>query len=196
MFGTTPKEKGIFLSRAHALLDPPKRGYPSTAAEVRLRGEVVDVLRQLTEAGMRLFLIGNELEVASGEVSFAESEVIQACIERQLHDAGVSVTRNFVCRVHPEAEGVAQGDSVFRMPNVGAFKAAQQEFEVDPTQSWLIGTRSHEILAAERAGAHSILVQPPGTFVDDEFTIEPDVVTDDARTALHVVRFEESRLLR
>lgn len=193
---TSHRARGIFLSRRGGLLVTPSRGWLEHPDEVAIRPRLLSLLRPFSHGPNHLFLIGNEEEVAFGKLSAERFQEIQNRIEIELDYHGVRVHRNFACTSHPKAENSDGKDSVFRMPNVGVFKAAQQEFDLDLSTSWLIGERTSELLAADRAGVRSALVRTGVGGKDGEFDVEPELIADDAETALRILQLEDQHALR
>jgi histidinol phosphatase-like enzyme len=191
-----PRARGIFLARRGGLLVTPARGWLEHPDEVAIRPRLLSLLRHFSRGANHLFLIGNEEEVAFGKVSIERFREIQDRIAIELEYHGVELRRSFACTTHPEAPGSDGKDSVFRMPNVGAFKAAQQEFDLDLPTSWLIGERTCEILAAERAGVRTALVKTGVAGRDGTFDVTAELVADDAETALRILQLEEQHALR
>jgi mannose-1-phosphate guanylyltransferase/phosphomannomutase len=191
-----PRARGVFLARRGGLLVTPARGWLEHADEVAIRPRLLPLLRHFSRGANHLFLIGNEEEVAFGKITAECFLSIQERISIELQYHGIEVRRSFACMTHPQSPGSDGKDSVFRMPNVGAFKAAQQEHDLDLASSWLIGERTCEILAADRASVRAALVKTGIGGKDGEFDVHAELVADDAETALRILQLEEQHALR
>ena len=191
-----PRARGVFLARRGGLLVTPARGWLEHPDEVAIRPRLLPLLRHFSRGHHHLFLIGNEEEVAFGKLTPERFEEIQQRIAIELEYHGVEVRRSFACTTHPSAPGSDGKDSVFRLPNVGVFKAAQQEHDLELAASWLIGERTCELLAADRAGVRTALVKTGVAGKDREFDVQPEIVADDAETALRILQLEEQHALR
>jgi hypothetical protein len=92
------------------------------------------------------------------------------------------VTADYTCSWAPDGAPEQRRDSVFRLPNVGALKAARLEFDVTLDTSWILSDRSEAMLAGSRSGVRTALIRSPRN--DRRFDVTPDLVADDLGTAI------------
>lgn len=172
--GTTPTPRALFLDVWGTICDLPDAGYPTHPDDVRFLPGVLDALFTAHRAGWRLYLVGNEMDVAMGRVDERTHKRIEETLVGGLADAGVEVTRSYVCTVHPNGRGASQGDSVYMLPGTGAFYHASHNDGIDMERSWVIGDSTLELVAGWRAGIRTCGVATGVAVADGEFHVDLD----------------------
>jgi len=154
--GTQRAPRGLFVGRWGALLersDNPCRGFD----DALLAEKAGELLFRATQAGWRLYLVGNEPDVAKGRVSDAAWEAFQQALHAHLTGQGIGVARDYACLDHPQqGKGKHKRESVFRFPNTGALYHAVQEDGIELATSWMVSDDVLELAAASRAGLHTV----------------------------------------
>ncbi len=176
-------QSALFVDRPSLLLVESGDGDRATVSvhTANLRG-----LCQMDAQHWKLVWIGNEDAVALGRVS--ERRYARACaqIDEALTRAGIRTTADYTCAYAIQGVGERKKDSVFRLPNVGALKAARLEFDVRLDSSWVISDRAEAMLSGSRGGARTALVRSERN--ERRYDVTPDLVADDLGSA---VRFLE-----
>lgn len=154
--GTQRAPRGLFVGRWGALLQRP--GSPCRTFDDALLAERAgEILFRATQAGWRLYLIGNEPDVARGRVSDAAWESFQVALHAHLTGLGIPVARDYACLDHPQqGKGKHKRESVFRFPNTGALYHAVQEDGIELPMSWMVSDDVLELASASRAGLHTV----------------------------------------
>ena len=160
----------------------------------RLLPGVVDALFRVQQGGWRLYLIGNEDDVARGRVSDATWERFEQALLAHLASHGVLVARNYACLDHPEGAEHHAKPSVFRLPDTGALYHAAQVDGVHLGRSWVIGDGTLELTAGVRAGCRTLGVQTGDAFGDGAMEVEPGVVARDLVEAVALLVEAETRV--
>lgn len=154
--GTIRAPRALFVGRWGALLE--RQDAPCKAfADARLAAKAGELLFRATQAGWRLYLVGNEPDVARGRVSDTAWEAFQADLHGHLAGLGIRVTRDYACLDHPQSgKGKHKRESVYRFPNTGALYHALQEDGTDLRASWMISDDVLELAGASRAGVRTL----------------------------------------
>lgn len=193
--GTTRRPRGLFIDRWGTLLHLVEGGHGKKASDVVFFEGVLDALFRASQRGWKTYLIGNEEAVARGRVSVADWEAIQAEVLGRIAGAGVCLQRDYTCNRHPEGQDPFRGDSVYALPNTGAFYHASHTDGVELRESWVIGDSTLELSAGSRAGCHTAGLRSGEGLADGQVHVEPDFVADDLTAALGEILALE-RLLR
>jgi histidinol phosphatase-like enzyme len=156
--GTVRAPRALFVGRWGALIERDAGAPPRTLNEARLAPAAEDALFRATQAGWRLYLVGNEPAVARGRLGETHWRAFERELVAHLARLGVPVARDYACLDHPDGRGERKRDSVFRFPNTGAFHHARQEDGVDLATSWLVSDDLDELVAASRAGVRTLLL--------------------------------------
>ena len=185
--GTTPRPRGLFIDRWGTLLRLPEDGYGKNTSDVVFVEGVLDALFRASRAGWKIYLLGNEEAVAKGVVPAEQWEAIQEATAEGLAEAGVPLTRDYSCALHPEGQGKFCGDSVYQLPNTGAFYHAAHADGIQLERSWVIGDSTLELAAGWRAGVRLAAVRSGLGLVDGTLHVEPEFWEDDLCAVLSML---------
>ena len=177
--GTIPAPRGLFIDRWGTLLDPPSAGFARNPSEVAFYPGALDALFRAGQAGWRIYLVGNEDHVAQGTVADDAWQSVERHIRSELERAGVNLTRDYACRDHPLGVAGHSKDSVYLLPNTGAFYHAAHTDGIDLAKSWAVGDSTLELVAAWRSGCHMAGVQTGLALSDRTFEVDPELMVED-----------------
>jgi len=127
-------------------------GAPLRLSELRMTEGVNAALKRLTDAGWLLFIVTNQPDHAKGKAKREDIEAVHGEILRRLDGL---ITRSYVC-FHQAGEGCD-----CRKPSPRFLREAAQEFDVDLSQSWMIGDQDSDLACGRAAGTHIALVEHP-----------------------------------
>lgn len=172
--GTQPRPRGLFVDLWGTLLAVPAEDFCRTYAEVEFTAGAVDALFRASRDGWNVYLIGNQDPVAHGKLPEPAWREIEGEIEDHLTAHGIRLTRNYTCIDDP-ANGVEgrQADSVYRLPNTGAFYHASHNDGVTLGLSWVLGDSTIELAAGWRAGCRTAAMETGEAAADGTFHVEP-----------------------
>ena len=143
--------KAVFLDRDgvlnRAVVRNGKPYPPANAAELALAPAAEEALRELKEAGFKLLVVTNQPDVAKGITTRAAVEEIHRKLASQL-----PVDEIFVC-YHQDGDGCD-----CRKPKPGMILDAARKYNVDLTESFLVGDRWRDVEAGQNAGCRTILI--------------------------------------
>ena len=185
--GCTPPLRGLFVDRWGTLLERPAKGWVKTFAGVRFSPGAVDALFHASQAGWRVYLIGNEEQVAFGDMAEAQWKKLERDLLEHLRAHGVPIARCYACLDHPKGERPHARDSVFLLPNTGALYHAAQTDGIVLPESWVIGDSTFELVAGWRAGCRLAGVRTGLALGDGGLEVEPDVLGADLAAVLREV---------
>ncbi|HET6202181.1 MAG TPA: hypothetical protein VFI25_05195 [Planctomycetota bacterium] len=187
--------KGLFIER-RCLHDRAIPRRPPRRSDFSFPGRLIEGLREAQRAGLVLFVISNEEEVALGQVSPEAFARYASALTRALAARGVTLSKVYHCPFLPEGKGPFRRDSVHRLPNVGMMMAARHQFGVDPTESWLAGATTVALLAGSRAGCLTARVGAAPPPEEVTYSAEPDLVVPDLAAAVLAIVGHEMALTR
>ncbi len=144
--------RAVFLDRDGTLIEEKK--YLANVEDVTVFPGVPAALRRLREAGFRLFVVTNQSGVGRGYFTMADVEKVHAYLTREFALDGVRLDAIYVAPEHPEKP------SRGRKPSPQFLFDARDEFDVDLSQSYLIGDKVIDLECGWNAGVKkSILVR-------------------------------------
>ena len=185
--GTVPSPRALFVDRWGTLLETPERGHAERPDEVRFFPGAVDSLFRAVRAGWKIYLLGNEDAVAYGKLQRSAWNDIEAAYLAELDQAGVLVQRHYACLSRQDGIDDRQADSVYLLPNTGAFYHAAHTDGVSLEKSWVIGDSTLELVAGWRSGCRLAGVRTGEALRDGAFHVEPELVGDSVVDVLSVL---------
>lgn len=184
------RQKAVFLDRDGTLNE--LRDYVRRPEDLALLVGAADAVRRFNNAEFRVVVVTNQPVIARGECSVETLREIHNRLEARLGESGGFVDGIYYCPHHPHA-GYA-GEVVelkrecdCRKPGVAMLTEAMTAMNIDPAQSWMIGDSTSDILAAQRAGVRSILVQTGEGGRDSKWKVRPDFVCADLAACASVI---------
>lgn len=155
------KQKAIFLDRDGTINK--YVGFLTNIDEFELLDGVAEAIRQINESGYLAIVASNQPVIARGEVSPEELQEIHNKMETLLGQKGAYLDAIFYCPHHPH-KGYERERPEYkiececRKPKPGMLLAAAEKYNIDLTQSWMIGDSDNDIEAGQAAGCRVIKV--------------------------------------
>jgi D-glycero-D-manno-heptose 1,7-bisphosphate phosphatase len=178
---------GVLIEDVHLLTKP---------GEVRLTDGASWVVRALKEACYQVVVVSNQTVVARGLATENEVEAVHERIQQLLVDTGGHrVDAFYFCPHHPSATlPQYRLECECRKPRPGLLLQAAAERGIDLPRSYMVGDRITDIIAGQRAGCKTILVEsgrhldPPIEAPDPiDPSCHPDFVCADLRQAVRLI---------
>ena len=157
----TQKQKAIFLDRDGTINK--YVGFLRDIDEFELIDGVAEAIRAINESGYLAIVVTNQPVIARGEITWEELREIHNKMETLLGLEGAYLDGIYFCPHHPHKgyEGEISGlkiDCDCRKPKPGLLLKAAEDFNIDMSQSWMIGDGENDVKAGEAAGCKSILI--------------------------------------
>ena len=155
------KQKAIFLDRDGTINK--YVGFLRNIDEFELIDGVAAAIRKINESGYLAIVVTNQPVIARGEVSFGELEEIHNKMETLLGKEGAYLDAIYYCPHHPHKgyEGERPElkiECVCRKPKPGMLFKAAEDFNIDLSQSWMIGDGENDVKAGINAGCKTVLL--------------------------------------
>jgi len=147
---------GTICFDKHYLADP---------AGFELIPTVVEGLKKLTDAGIRVIVVTNQSGIARGYFTDDRLKEIHEHMKRTLGAKGVKILDIFYCPHMPNS-GCA-----CRKPAPGLLRQASEKHGIDLGVSFVIGDRMMDIEMARAVGSTGILVPEPG----DQYNVGKEI---------------------
>lgn len=149
------KQKAVFLDRDGTINK--YVGFLRDVDEFELLPEVSEAIKKINQSGYLAIVVTNQPVIARGEVTWAELENIHNKMETLLGNDGAYVDAIYYCPHHPHKgyEGEIpelKFDCDCRKPKPGMLLKAAEDFNIDLTQSWMVGDSEADVEAGVAAG--------------------------------------------
>lgn len=155
------KQKAIFLDRDGTINK--YKGFLTDISQFELLPKVSEAIKKINDSGYLAVVITNQPVVAHGAVTFEQLDAIHNKMETLLGNDGAYLDGLYFCPHHPDKgfEGEVpelKFDCNCRKPKTGLFDKAHEDFNIDLSQSWMIGDGKVDVEAGNNAGCKTILL--------------------------------------
>lgn len=141
----------LFLDRDGTIIE--EVGFISQADDVRLIVGAADVIAAANRRGIAVVIVTNQSGIARSLFDWADFAAVQARMLTELAAAGAFIDAVLACPHHRDGRApYNHPDHPDRKPNPGLVRRAAGLLPISLAQSWLIGDRASDIIAAARAG--------------------------------------------
>ena len=149
------KQKAVFLDRDGTINK--YVGFLRDINEFELLPGVAEAIKLINQSGYLAIVVTNQPVIARGEVSWEELHEIHRKMQTLLGQEGAYLDGIYVCPHHPDKgfEGERpeyKFDCDCRKPKPGLFLQAAKDFNIDLSQSYMIGDSERDIEAGQNAG--------------------------------------------
>lgn len=149
------KNKALFLDRDGVINVDKHHVYKIEDCEF-IDG-IFDLCRQAYEAGYLLIVVTNQAGIAKGIYTEEDYFKFRDYVHGEFARQGCPITAEYYCPYHINGIGKYRKDSEDRKPNPGMILRAAKDFNIDLSQSVLIGDKENDIEAGKRAGVGRVI---------------------------------------
>lgn len=175
------EKPAVFLDRDGVLTK--EIGYVTASEHLHLFPYAEDCISRIHEKGYYAVVVTNQSGVARG--LFTEA-MLQEMNQYLMEQTGTDAV--YYCPHHPQGK-VERYRKVCRCrkPGIGMFEKARREFAIDMQNSWMVGDRAGDILAGQRAGLRTVLLESGYGSKRLEEPVKPDYTAEDLREFLNLL---------
>lgn len=155
------KQKAIFLDRDGTINK--YAGFLRNIDEFELIDGVSSAIKAINQSGYLAIVVTNQPVIARGETSVEELETIHNKMETLLGNEGAYLDAIYYCPHHPHKgyEGEVPELKIecdCRKPKPGMLLNAAKDFNIDLSQSWMVGDSENDVEAGRAAGCKTSLI--------------------------------------
>ena len=155
------KQKAIFLDRDGTINK--YVGYLRTPEQFELLEGVGEAIRKINLFGYLAIVVTNQPVIARGEVTADGLQQIHNKMETMLGKEGAYLDGVYYCPHHPDKGFAGEVEELkivceCRKPKAGLLLEAAKDFNIDLSQSWMIGDSENDVLAGKNAGCKTALI--------------------------------------
>jgi len=179
----------IFFDRDDTLIhcrDATPDGDLGDPTLVRLLPTVSESIQLLKQSGFTLIVISNQGGVARGKYPTSAVDAVNAEVNRQLEGA---INGFYFCPYHPKGTVPEfTREHPTRKPAPGMLRSAAEDFDIDLSQSWVVGDSARDCAAGKAVGARTILTPRPDLYTPEEAdTGDADFVASNLLEAARII---------
>jgi D-glycero-D-manno-heptose 1,7-bisphosphate phosphatase len=109
---------------------------------------IFDLCRKYSDNGFKIFVITNQAGIAKGLYSTEDFLRLTEWMTGEFKKNGITITKVYFCPHHPDITGSCD----CRKPKPGMILKAKEEFDLDLSESVLIGDMESDLQAGRNAG--------------------------------------------
>lgn len=136
--------RAVFLDRDGTLIE--EKEYLSRPEQVVIYPGAATGLKQLQDAGFKLFIVTNQSGVGRGYFTLDDVLKVHSHLTNELAKSGVCFEKIYIAPEHPDSP------SRGRKPSPQFLFDARDEFGVDLTRSYMIGDKLIDLQCGSNAG--------------------------------------------
>lgn len=155
------KQKAIFLDRDGTINK--KTNYVFSTTQFELYPDTAEAIKLINQSEYLAIVVTNQPVVARGECTMRGVDYIHAKMETLLGMEGAYINDIFFCPHHPDKGFKGENplykiDCNCRKPKPGMIYAAAERYNIDLTQSWMIGDTEVDYLTGLNAGVSTVII--------------------------------------
>lgn len=164
------KQKAVFLDRDGTINKA--NGFVTKTDQFELIEGASEAIKKINKSGYLAIVVTNQPVIARGDATFEELQAIHNKMETELGKDGAFIDGLYFCPHHtdkgfPGERPEYKCNCDCRKPNPGLILKAAKDFNIDISQSYMIGDGKNDIEAGNNAGCkESILVSESLSLLD------------------------------
>ena len=168
----TQKQKAVFIDRDGTINKA--NGFITKPEDFELIPGVAEAIKKINKSGYLAIVVTNQPVIARGDCTFEELALIHAKMETELGKEGAFIDGLYFCPHHtdkgfPGERPEYKCNCECRKPKPGLLLQAAADFNIDISQSYMVGDGKNDVEAGKAAGCRdSILVS--NSFTLQNFT--------------------------
>lgn len=146
--------RAVFLDRDGTItVGVPKYERVDSVDKVELLPKVMEGLRVLAGLDFAIFFVTNQAGIGEGIITEADFGIINDKVLELIAPSGIKVIETYFC---PHA---GENECACRKPSPKMLLDASQKYDIDLTDSFMVGDRLTDVETGMNAGTKTILVQ-------------------------------------
>ena len=184
------KQKCIFLDRDGTI--NLYKGLISREEQLVLEDGAAEAVRNINRSGYLAIVVTNQPVVARGLCSIEDVGNIHKKLHTLLGNEGAYLDAVVFCPHHPD-RGYPEENPVYkitcscRKPAIGLIESMTEQFNIDLSQSWMIGDSTVDIQTGVNAGVSTVLVLTGVAGKDGKYPVQPDYVVENLKQAVDLI---------
>ena len=183
--------RAVFIDRDGTISE--EVGYINHTSRFRIFPYSAEAIRYLHENDYLAILVTNQAGVARGYFSEDMVQSVHQKMSDELDQAGTALDAIYYCAHHPSV-----GDPPYRLdcdcrkPKPGLLLRAANDFNIELSESWMVGDRYSDIELAANARVKSVLVlsgygRGEWEHQRNTWSIQPDLVAENLLEAVRLI---------
>jgi len=166
------KQKAVFLDRDGTINKA--NGFVTKPEQFELIPGAAEAIKKINKSGYLAIVVTNQPQIARGDCTFEELQEIHNKMETELGKEGAFIDGLYFCPHHtdkgfPGERPEYKCNCDCRKPKPGLLLKAAEDFNIDITQSYMIGDGKNDVEAGKAAGCKESFL------ISDEIDIRKNI---------------------
>jgi D-glycero-D-manno-heptose 1,7-bisphosphate phosphatase len=153
-------KKIVFLDRDGVINK--EIGYLHKIDDFEFIDEVFDACLYFQSLNYQVIIITNQSGIARGYYSEDDFHILNNWMLEQFSNHGINILDVFFCPHSPKSTCEC------RKPKPGMFIQANEKYNIDTENSWMIGDKETDVQAANAAGIHNTILVKSGHIINEK----------------------------
>lgn len=159
--------KALFLDRDGVINK--EKNYLYKIEDFEFIDGVFETCKYFQEKGYLIIIITNQAGIARGKYTEDDYEILTNWMIKEFEKNDIQISKVYHCPHHPDFSGECE----CRKPNPGMILEAKKDFDIDLSQSILVGDKNSDIEAGINAGVEmKYLVETGHKIEENRFEVE------------------------
>ncbi len=153
----TRPNKAFFLDRDGTIIE--EKGYICHLTQAEIFPYSFEAVRRMNQRGYKVIGVTNQSSIARGICTREQVEALHHQLTEAFRAEGAIIHRFYYCPYHTEGKVEPyRKSSDWRKPEPGMLIQAAEDFDLDLSQSFMVGDNVTDIEAGRNAGCKTVLV--------------------------------------
>lgn len=130
---------------------------------------VFSLVKKYQDEGYLIFVVSNQAGIAKGMYTQNDLDKLDSYMKDKFKEQGIYITKSYYCPHHPN------DNCLCRKPKPGMLLKAKEEFDLDMTNSVLIGDKMSDLEAGFNAGVGKLFFKK-GIYSEKKVPFEYEII--------------------
>lgn len=184
------RQRAVFVDRDGTINS--KNGFIRIPAQMQLIPGAAEAVKLLNGTSFLAICITNQPVIARGEATFEDLEAVHARLDALLGREGAYLDDLFFCPHHPDKGFAGEAvqykmDCECRKPKPGLLLRAAEKYNIELSQSYMIGDSTSDIAAGCAVSCVTVGVETGSALADGKYVVNPDIICKTLRNAVDLI---------
>lgn len=151
------KNKTIFLDRDGTINI--EKNYLHKIEDFEWIKGTKEAIKIFNELGYKVIIVTNQSGIARGYYKEEDVEILNNYMKKEVEKNGGNIDEIYFCPHHVDGIGKYKKKCENRKPEIGFFLKSKDKFNIDFTNSFVVGDKISDLEAAIRLGMEPVLVE-------------------------------------
>lgn len=137
-----------------------EKNYLYKVEDFEFTQNAIEAIRKLNDSGFLVIVITNQAGIARGYYTEKDLEKLHIWMNEELSKYNAKIDKFYYCPHHPiHGLGLYKQECNCRKPNNGLYLRAIEEFNIDTSNSYVIGDKITDLIPGKNSGMKTVLVR-------------------------------------